>query len=205
MTNFPTRQHWFDSIWPDNLSYEVGDERILVPVHRHTNLVELEKDIDNNPGVVFMLTIEDFDHFGRGMPERWLRMPPDGGIPPNVWVGASISTQGEASERMRRLVKVRARKLFILLKKGHHKPIDLKAGLIAWRCSLCGRKDGYGRMRRPKKCPSGSICVDATIDSQIHWVVSMDTYENFGKAKLPALCAEMGVAFWDGQSTQVPE
>lgn len=196
MTNFPTRAHWFDSVWP---VYDNGN-RILVPILSETNLEDLHKTVEGETESIFMLLVEDFDLLGRALPSQWLRMPPDGGIPKNVWIGAAIKTQKEANERMKRLVKIRARKLFIMLKKGHDQDIDLQAGLIAYRCSNCGRKDGYNRLRRPEKCPSGLICADATIDPQIHWVASMDTHQNLTK-----LCAEMGVAFWDNQSLQVPE
>jgi hypothetical protein len=200
MTNFPTQQHWFDSIWP-LVSYS-EDKRTFVPIQRHTDFEALEANISDNPNHTFILAVEDFDHFCQSMPSMWLRMPPKGGIPKNVWVGACVATQKEADERMKRLVKIRARKLFVLLKKNHPSTIDLKAGLIAWRCSLCGRKDGYNRMTRPKTCPSGSICEDATINPQIHWVVSMDEHK---QTHLADLCAKMGVAFWDGKSIQVPE
>lgn len=197
MTNFPTRAHWFDSVWP-----LTEGERLLVTVQHDSDLSDIEEKVKDNPDHTFLLLVEDFDLLGRALPALWLRMPPEGGIPKNVWVGAAIKTQKEANERMKRLVKIRARRLFIMLKKGHDQNIDLHAGLIAWRCSNCGRKEGYNRMRRPEKCPSGLICSDATIEPQIHWVVSMDIHS---AASLPLLCAKMGAAFWDNHSLQVPE
>ncbi len=199
MTNFPTRAHWFDFVWP---AYGDGN-RILVLTSNYIDPEGLRKAVEGETQSTFMLLVEDFDLLGRVLPMQWLRMPPEGGIPKNVWVGAAIKTQKEANERMKRLVKIRARKLFIMLKKGHDQNIDLHAGLIAWRCSNCGRKDGYNRMRRPEKCPSGLICSDATIEPQIHWVVSMDTYK--AESNLAILCDRRGVALWDNQSLQVPE
>lgn len=198
MTNFPTQAHWFDSIWP---VYDDGN-RILVPISNDTDSEELRKTVEGETKSTFLLLVEDFDLLGRVLPAQWFRMPPEGGIPKNVWVGAAVKTQEHASEGMKRLVKIRARKLFIMLKKGHDQDIDLRAGLVAWRCSHCGRKDGYGRILRPKKCPTGLICSDAVIDPQIHWVVSMDPHRN---SKLAVLCSCLGVAFWDNQSLQVPE
>jgi len=198
--NFPTKQHWFNSVWPD---YEAGGE-ILVPIHRHTDLEEVGRTVEGEPNTKFLLLIEDFDHFNDNMPAPWRRMDSlgGGGIPRNVWIGAGVSTQAEADERMRRLVKLRARILFILLKKNHDKKIDLKAGLIAYRCSHCGTRGGYGRLTRPKKCDQGTICEGAVLNPQIHWVVSMETYENNARAKR---CDRLGVAFWDGDSLEVPE
>jgi len=149
-----------------------------------------------------MLAIEDFDHFNSSMPAQWLRMPPSGGIPPNVWVGACVFTQKEADEGMKRLVAIRARKLFVMLKKGHDQRIDLSHGLIAWRCSKCGRKGGYARLKRPGVCPTGAVCQGSEINPQIHWVVSMDAHEKYS---LATRCADLGVAFWDGVKTEVPE
>jgi hypothetical protein len=198
--SFPTKEHWFNSVWPD---YEAGGE-ILVPVHRHTDLEEVGRTVEGEPNTKFLLLVEDFDHFNDNMPASWRRMSSlgGGGIPSNVWVGAGISSQKEADERMRRLVKIRARVLFILLKKNHNQSIDLKPGLIAWRCQNCGRRDGYGRMKRPEECPTGSICEGAKLGPQIHWVVSMEEYESDARAKR---CARLGVAFWDGKSLEVPE
>ena len=151
-----------------------------------------------------MLLIEDFDDFSQRMPDLWRRMNAMGvgGIPPNVWVGAGIDTQKEADERMRRLVKIRARILFLVLKKGHRQDIDLFHGLIAWRCSSCGLRGGYAHLKRPEKCPSGSICDGAKLNPQIHWVVSMDPYKSGSRE---ARCDRLEIAFWDGQSTEVPE
>lgn len=176
-----------------------------MPVHRHTDLEELARTVEGEPRTKFLLLVEDFDHFNDNMPDAWRRLTSlgGGGIPPNVWVGAGIATQEEADERMRRLVKIRARVLFILLKKSHDKKIDLKPGLIAWRCSNCGVRGGYGRLTRPGVCPTGSICNDAKLNPQIHWVVSMDPYENnTGRA---TRCSNLGIAFWDGLSLEVPE
>jgi len=169
-------------------------------VQRHTKLDDVAKDITDNPVKQFLLLVEDFEHFGREMPEQWRRMPPNGGIPPNVWVGASIETQKEADERSKLLVKIRARRLFLFLKK-NCPGVDLKPGLIAWRCSNCGRKDGYGRMKRPTECPSGNICASAKLDPQIHWVVSLN---HLGYTTITT-CSEFGVAAWDGQTLEIPE
>jgi hypothetical protein len=197
--SFPTRERWFHALWPD---YESGGE-ILVPVYRHTDLEEVCRTVEGEVNSTFLLLIEDFDHFNDNMPESWRRMNSlgGGGIPPNVWIGAGVSTQQEADERMRRLVKLRARILFVLLKKNHDKKIDLKQGLIAWRCSNCGDRGGYGRINRPDKC-TRSICEGAVLKPQIHWVVSMETYENDARA---TRCKRLGVAFWDGKSLEVPE
>jgi hypothetical protein len=201
--NFPTQQHWFNFVWPELSPARDGD-KILVPVHRHTNLEDVDMAATANPTITFMLAVEDFDSFGGNMPATWRRMSSvgDGGIPPNVWVGASINSQKEADERMHRLVKIRARVLFLMLKKGHPQVIDLKAGLIAWRCTNCGRRDGYNRFTRPKVCPSGTMCDGALLGPQIHWVVSMDPYKSSHRSHR---CERLGVAFWDNQSMQVPE
>lgn len=201
MTNFPTRTHWFDSTL---LATDRKDgDRILVSVQKHSDLDGLSEIVAEHPKQTFLLVAENFDIFNAALPPLWLRMPPDGGIPKNVWVGAAVHTQQEADERMRRLVRIRARKLFIMLKKGHDQRIDLSMGLIAWRCSNCGRKDGYGRLKRPEECPTGMLCKDKSeIDPQIHGVMSMDPHKS---SKLAELCAKRGVAFWDNQSLEVPE
>jgi hypothetical protein len=199
--NYHTRQQWFDSVWP---VYDNGN-RILIPVNANTDFEEIDRTAQGEKDSRFMLVIEDFDHFSDNMPNTWRRMDSlgGGGIPPNIWVGASVMHQQEADKRMKRLVKIKARVLFLLLKKGHDKKIDLKAGLIAYRCSNCGTRGGYGRMNRPTKCGQGTICEGAGLNPQIHWVVSMDPYENnSGRA---ARCKRLGVAFWDGESIEVPE
>jgi hypothetical protein len=176
----------------------------LVPVHRHTDLEEVGRTAEGEPLTTFMLLVEDFDDFSSRMPGLWRRMNAlgSGGIPPNVWVGAGLDSQKETDERMRRLVKIRARVLFLVLKKDHNQSLDLKAGLIAWRCQNCGRRDGYNRVRRPSSCASGSLCDGALLGPQIHWVVSMDPYESDARA---TRCARLGIAFWDGKSLEVPE
>jgi hypothetical protein len=201
MTNFPTKQHWFDHVWPETNPY---GGKVMVPVQRHTNLEDIDKEAMQHPDTTFMLIVEDFDFFCDNMPIVWRRINAMGvgGIPPNVWIGASINNQKEADTRMRRLVKIRARVLFLFLKAGHPQTLDLKAGLIAWRCANCGRKDGYNRMKRPEACPSGMICDGARINPQIHWVVSMDAYESEARA---TRCARLGIAFWDGETIEVPE
>jgi hypothetical protein len=161
--------------------------------------------VEGEPRTTFLLLVEDFDHFNENMPASWRRMGSlgAGGIPPNVWLGASINSQKEADERMHRLVKIRARVLFVMLKKGHDQKIDLKPGLIAWRCSNCGVRGGYGRLNRPGVCTTGTICDGAKLNPQIHWVVSMDPYESDARAKR---CERLGVAFWDGEKMlEVPE
>lgn len=199
--SFPTKEQWFHSVWP---AWEDGSV-ILVPVHRHTDLEEVARVAEGEPKKTLLVLVEDFDHFSDTMPASWRRMDSlgVGGIPPNVWVGAAITTQKEADDRMRRLVKIRARVLFLVLKKGHDQKMDLKSGLIAWRCSNCGRRGGYDRLRRPAKCPTGDICEGAKFNPQIHWVISMDAYEsNTGRA---TRCSNLGIAFWDGVSLEVPE
>lgn len=176
-----------------------------MPVHRHTDLEHLARVAEGEPRTTFLVLVEDFDHFSENMPADWRRLTSlgGGGIPPNVWVGAGISNQKEADERMKRLVKIRARVLFLMLKKDHDQKIDLKAGLIAWRCSNCGVRGGYGRITRPGACPTGSVCNGSKLNPQIHWVISMDPYEsNTGRAKR---CSNLGIAFWDGVSLEVPE
>ena len=176
----------------------------MVPVQRHTKLEDIDEAAMASPDKIFMLIVEDFDSFCDNMPIVWRRINTMGvgGIPPNVWIGASIHNQKEADQRMRRLVKIRARILFLFLKSGHNQRIDLKPGLVAWRCANCGRKDGYGRVKRPSECPTGSICNGSRINPQIHWVVSMDRYESQARA---TRCANLGIAFWDGKSLEVPE
>lgn len=202
MTNFPTRQHWFDSIWPEGSSDQDADHRILVLVPPHGDLQLVSKAVKENPNHKYLLVVENFDTFSKQLPEEWLRMPPDGGIPPNVWVGALIETQKEADERMKRLVRIRARRLFIVLKANHMPDLDLRAGLVASRCSNCGRKEGYARLQRAKKCVSGDICSNATLDPQIHLVTGMGKVDIDGIAKT---CSKYGVALWDGESLEVPE
>ena len=200
MTNFPTRQHFFDSIWPEVNYFE--DTRVLVPTNRDSDYKALESNIDDNPNCQFLLVVEGFDLFFDNLPANWLRMPPDGGIPRNVWIGAAVGRQKDVDERVRRLMKMRARKLFIMLKRPVQEGIYLDDALVAWRCSNCGRKEGFGRMLRPKECPSGSICEGSTLNPQIHWVVSMDPIQG---DKIAKLCAKRGVAFWDSKSYEVPE
>jgi hypothetical protein len=195
MTTFPTQAHFFDSIWP-LVSYG-EDKRVFMPIQRHTDFESLEANVADNPVTQFLLLVEDFDAFNKNMPARWLRMPPEGGIPTNVWIGASINTQKEADKRLQRLMRLRARVRFAYLKKGHDK-IDLSHALVAWRCSICGRAEGYGRLKRPDKCPTGTICADAHWLPQIHWVIDLDM-------QAAHQCEQFGVALWDGQSLQVPE
>jgi hypothetical protein len=177
----------------------------MVPAYRHTDLGAINRAAENEPQTTFLVVVEDFDWFNEAMPDLWRRMSSTGmgGIPSNVWIGAGIKAQKEADELMRRLIKIRARVLFLMLKKGHRQALDLYAGLIAWRCRNCGRREGFARLNRPKVCPSGTLCDGALLGPQIHWVVSMDPYESSARAKR---CARLGVAFWDGETNlEVPE
>jgi hypothetical protein len=196
MTNFPTQLHWFDTVWP-----EYDSKRVLVPVQRHTDLAEIERAVSDNPTSIYMLLVEDFDHFSENMPDLWRRIGAQGqgGIPPNAWIGAGFQTQEEADQRIPRLVKLRPRKRFLLFKKGKEADIRIGKYLDAWRCLNCGRR---GDAPRPERCPSGNICADMEIGPQIHWVVSMDCFHG---ADMATYCSKNGVALYDNQSMELPE
>lgn len=199
MTKFQTQAHWFDSAWPS-----LDGQIILVPIDVGTPTETLEglgETIASNKDKTFLLLTDSLDSFAKKTPSAWWRMPPEGGIPPNAWVGVSTNTQKETFEGMRRLIKIRATKLFVHLKRGHDPFVDLKPGLISWRCSNCGRKDGFNRINRPTKCASGNICHQSELGPQIHWVIDMSDNSS---TKLKSLCADLGVAFWGSNNKEIP-
>ena len=200
--NYPMKSIWFDSVWPN-------DERgkghfVLVPIHRHTDIDSVSYKVKTNPETTYLFLVEEFieedRHVANRFPEEWNRMPPDG-IPRNVWIGASVKTQEEVDERLPMLMKMRARKLFVVTKRGREK-VDLTAHLAAWRCRNCGRK---GKMPRPLRCPTGTLCMpnipgEPQIEPQIHWVIDMDP----GVEDL-SVTRESGVALWNGTYLEIPE
>lgn len=204
MSKFPTRDSWFDVAWPcaGEVFSKDSEKRILVPVARHTDFKEVEEAVDLQPNCIFMLLVEDFDLFNERMPDRWRRMPPDGGIPPNVWVGASFKTQEELDSRAPRLRKIRARKLF-LYGRADREPIDIELELIPWRCMNCGRR---GDVKVPVDCPTGSLCaIENKIEPQIHWVIDMLPQDDDPTQHYFSECSTWKVALWDYGSKEVPE
>lgn len=196
---FPTCKEWFSSVWPDTGSTEGGD-RILVMAHEGGSMGEAAVAAEANPSVVFMFLVEDFDYFSKEMPELWRRpVAQGGGLPSNVWVGAAFTTNKELEERATRLLKIRARRLFLVAKRGHETP-ELFDYLQPWRCMSCGRR---GFTEWPAFCPTGTLCVDEDkIMPQIGWLVDMDRHKD---SQLKQVCEAMRVALWDDASTEVPE
>lgn len=177
------KKPWFDSIWPYT---SPEDERCLVPIHSRDTSEKATDEADKRSDLLYLFLIEDFDLFV--MPPRWLRMPPTGGIPPNIWVGVAFETNFEAAERVRRLLKIRAKNLFIVGKE-KHETIDLEPLLVPWRCNNCGRR---GNDHPPPVCPTGSICDGSKLEPQIHQVVDMDREDGHWAQ----VCEKYGVPLW---------
>lgn len=195
--NYPTRDHWFDFVWP---SPGAEGDRILVMVQEDTDIEEVAKAAAEDLGTTYMLLVEDFDLFNREIPDSWRRMPPTGGFPFNVWVGAAFVTIDEADERASRLLKIRARRLFLVAKKGHETLSELSRNMEPWRCMHCGRR---GFTEVPERCPTGSICagMEHLILPQITWLVDMDRDK---ESEMRQVCAFYQVALWDGVVREVP-
>jgi hypothetical protein len=195
--NFPTREHWFDSVWPES---KEGDERVLVAAHEGGKLGEALLASEVKKGVIFMFVVEDFDYFIAALPSLWRRPHAQGGgFPPNVWVGAAFSTQKQLDDRATRLLKIKARRLFLMAKRDHE-PFECFKYLEPWRCMNCGRR---GFTEWPLYCPTGAICQDEDkIMPQISWLVDMERDEDL---RLDEVCEGMRVALWDGAKKEVPE
>lgn len=194
---FPTRSQFFDSVWPQSTD---KDQRILVAAHEGGNLGEALLATEVKKNKIFMFVVEDFDYFAQQIPSLWRRPHvQDGGFPPNVWVGAAFSTQRELDERAEKLLKIRAKRLF-LMAKADHEPFECFKYLEPWRCMNCGRR---GFTEWPTFCPSGAMCQDDDlIMPQIGWLVDMDRDEDL---RLKDVCEGMRVALWDGVVKEVPE
>jgi hypothetical protein len=191
---FPTRDAWYDAVWP-----KIGLFRTLVLQCEGPKFTAAAKIALKLPEQIFLFVVQDFNAFSMEIPESWRRMPPQGGMPGNVWVGAAFRTNDELHERATRLLKIRARRLFLLAEKDHETP-ELFDYLEPWRCMHCGRR---GFTEVPEYCPTGSICAgyEDQIMPQITWVVDSDRDKN---SELAPLCERMRVALWDGVKKEVP-
>lgn len=127
---------------------------------------------------------------------------PTAGLPANIWVGMTVVT-GEDVRAAERLLDIRARIRWVsvgtLPWKAETELIDL---LAAWRCSNCGQR---GTGRRPKACPHAkSLCGDAKIEPQIHWL--REDGKRFNECigwsrRLEASARELGVTLWPSVPT----
>lgn len=197
MTVFPTRERWFDSVWPESTT---KDKRVLVAAHEGGSLGDALLACEIKKDAVFMFVVEDFDYFIKAIPSLWRRPhAQNGGFPPNVWVGAAFSNQEELDERAPKLLKIRAKRLFLLAKEDHE-PFETFKHLEPWRCMNCGRR---GFTEWPLFCPTGALCQDEDkIMPQISWLVDLDRDEDL---QLDKVCAGMRVALWDGVKREIPE
>lgn len=131
-------------------------------------------------------------------------IPGSGWMPPNVWLGATVTSQEEADRDIPKLLAVPAAKWFLSMEPLLG-PVDIRFAFADSRTSCC-RRCGYRTNRRESACPNDGELL--RVDIGIDWVIvggesgpqarpmqivwAMDLVRQCQAAGIPAFMKQLG-------------